>query len=274
MSDKIPAGEDLVVVRSKKRTTKKKTPALPKKVLDTAVAPSSTLSPVIESESPPVTTSGASLLLSSFRKKEEAPLALSMLLSSGTAGEEDEESIAPVVATPQTQTQQNSIRDEESTSSFSAVSSPSVGVDDHGKDQSTAASNGNINTNNSSSVAKHWKLGEAFKAAWQSTSSKVSAFVLRNSSSVIPDEELQPAASQRETDLRVANYLLRLAVVNMASDAVGIAAQNVRIVRELSAKHVSTLSTTQNDSAIAAANMAKLSLEMQQLKNTVLIKTK
>jgi hypothetical protein len=84
-------------------------------------------------------------------------------------GEEDEEAIAPAAAL-RSSPEGHDLSDGLGTS-------PAA----EGKTVATAAS---------------WKLGNAFKAAWQSTSSKVTAFVLRNSASVFPDEELPPASNQ------------------------------------------------------------------------------
>lgn len=252
-SDKIPAGEDLVVVRSKKRTTKKKTPALTKKPVDSSV-PST--SGGIESESPPIgfgshvppplshALSGGGLL----KKEEPSALALSLLLSSGMEGEEDEEAIAAPAA---------------------AVSAPAATAAEGSVSprlrSSSSGEGAGLVKDVPSSKGSNWKLGSAFKAAWQSTSSKVTAFVLRNSSSVLPDEQLPPPANAREADLRIANYVIRLAVVGIASEAVGASTHNVRLVRESCAKHSVLLSQYQQDCSAAAGNMAKLQAEMQVL---------
>lgn len=266
MSDKIPAGEDLVVVRSKKRTTKKKTPALTKKLLEpVAVAVESESPPVgssvaVPPQPPPPAASVSGGLLSSLLvkkddsgKKDEPALALSLLLSSGMEGEEDEEAIATNTVG---KTQNNPA---------TSVSSSEGEASSGGEGASSLRASGEA-AGGKGSKGPNWKLGEAFKAAWQSTSSKVTAFVLRNSSSVVPEEELPPPANAREADLRVANYLIRLAAVGLATEVISVAGQNVKLVREGATKHAASLSVCQNDASTAVNNLTKLAAELKALK--------
>jgi hypothetical protein len=67
--------------------------------------------------------------------------------------------------------------------------------------------------------------------------------------------------------LRVANYMIRLAVLNAASDAIGAANQNAKLVREGAAKHSVSLSQCLNDSTNAGINVTKLKAELNALQS-------
>jgi hypothetical protein len=276
----LPPGDDLVVVRSKKRTTKKKTPALSKKPADgeaTAAVPVAAVSPpaaavVVPVIPPPVASSGllSSLLKSRGGGEEPQRAALSSLLASGMEGEEDEEAVAPPVA-------ESSSEDEKPSNASVATSDTTVAT------TTGPAAPGN-------ELRGSWSV--ALKTAWNSTSSKLSATSSRLTSLVrgssdktgdekevvapaaaapaaiaeAPEERLAPSQSQREADLREANYLLRTSVLSTVSEAHCAANHNAALLREMISRHLVAANQCHADAAASNKNAARLTAELDALK--------
>jgi hypothetical protein len=269
----LPPGDDLVVVRSKKRTTKKKTPALSKKPADAEAAPAASAVPVA-AVSPPATAVVAPVipppvastgLLSSLLKgrgggEEPQRAALSSLLASGMEGEEDEEAVAPPHVA------ESSSEDEKPSNANVATSDTTVAT------ATGPAAPGN-------ELRGSWTV--ALKTAWNSTSSRLTSLVQRSSDkekevvaaaavpaaiAEAPEERLAPSQSQREADLREANYLLRTTVLSTVSEVHCAANHNAALLRDMISRHLTSANQCHADAAASNKNAARLTAELDALK--------